>query len=97
LKTGELVPDSVYSEYREHDAIYLGAIGDPRVEVGLVERAVIAGIRFKLDLYVNLRPIKLYAESLCPIKDKKVEDVDLVVVRENTEDVYTGLGGGHPG
>jgi len=93
LKTGELVPDSVYSEYREHDAIYLGAIGDPRVEVGLVERAVIAGIRFKLDLYVNLRPIKLYAESLCPIKDKKVEDVDLVVVRENTEDVYTGLGG----
>jgi 3-isopropylmalate dehydrogenase len=93
LKTGELVPESVYSEYREHDAILLGAIGDPRVEVGLVERAVIAGIRFRLDLYVNLRPIKLYAESLCPIKDKKCEDVDLVVVRENTEDVYTGMGG----
>ncbi|UCC79848.1 MAG: 3-isopropylmalate dehydrogenase [Candidatus Zixiibacteriota bacterium] len=93
IKTGELVPESVYSEYKEHDAIYLGAIGDPRAEVGLVERAVIAGIRFKLDLYVNLRPIKLYSESLCPIKDKKVEDVDLVVVRENTEDVYTGLGG----
>ncbi len=93
LKTGELVPESVYSEYREHDAIFLGAIGDPRVEVGLVERAVIAGIRFKLDLYVNLRPIKLYAESLCPIKNKKIEDVDLVVVRENTEDVYTGIGG----
>jgi 3-isopropylmalate dehydrogenase len=93
MKTGELVPESVYSEYKEHDAIYLGAIGDPRVEVGLVERAVIAGIRFKLDLYVNLRPIKLYAESLCPIKDKRIEDVDLVVVRENTEDVYTGLGG----
>jgi 3-isopropylmalate dehydrogenase len=93
LKTGELVPESVYSEYKEHDAIFLGAIGDPRVEVGLVERAVIAGIRFKLDLYVNLRPIKLYAESLCPIKNKKIEDVDLVVVRENTEDVYTGIGG----
>ncbi len=93
LKTGELVPESIYSEYKEHDAIYLGAIGDPRVEVGLVERAVIAGIRFKLDLYINLRPIKLYAESLCPIKDKKIEDVDLVVVRENTEDVYTGIGG----
>jgi 3-isopropylmalate dehydrogenase len=93
LKTGELVPESVYSEYKEHDAIFLGAIGDPRVEVGLVERAVIAGIRFKLDLYVNLRPIKLYAESLCPIKDKTCEDVDLVVVRENTEDVYTGIGG----
>jgi len=93
LKTGELVPESVYSEYREHDVILLGAIGDPRVEVGLVERAVIAGIRFKLDLYVNLRPIKVYDESLCPIKGKKAEDVDLVVVRENTEDVYTGLGG----
>jgi len=93
IETGELVPESVYSEYREHDAIFLGAIGDPRVEVGLVERAVIAGIRFKLDLFVNLRPIKLYSESLCPIKDKKIEDVDLVVVRENTEDVYTGLGG----
>jgi len=93
LKTGELVPESVYSEYREHEAIYLGAIGDPRVEVGLVERAVIAGIRFKLDLYINLRPIKLYSESLCPLKNKKIEDVDMVVVRENTEDVYTGIGG----
>jgi 3-isopropylmalate dehydrogenase len=93
IETGELVPESVYSEYKEHDAIFLGAIGDPRVEVGLVERAVIAGIRFKLDLYVNLRPIKLYSESLCPIKNKKIEDVDLIVVRENTEDVYTGLGG----
>lgn len=93
LKTGELMPESVYSEFKDHDAILLGAIGDPRVEVGLVERAVIAGVRFNLDLYVNLRPIKLYAESLCPIKDKKCEDVDLVVVRENTEDVYTGIGG----
>jgi 3-isopropylmalate dehydrogenase len=93
LKTGELMPDSVYSEYREHDAILLGAIGDPRCEVGLVERAVIAGVRFNLDLYINLRPIKLYAESLCPIKDKTCEDIDMVVVRENTEDVYTGLGG----
>ncbi len=93
LKTGELMPDSVYSEYREHDAIFLGAIGDPRVEVGLVERAVIAGVRFNLDLYINLRPIKLYTEALCPLKDTKCEDVDMVVVRENTEDVYTGIGG----
>ncbi|MCK4371952.1 MAG: 3-isopropylmalate dehydrogenase [candidate division Zixibacteria bacterium] len=93
LKTGELVPESVYDEYREHDAILLGAIGDPRCEVGLVERAVIGGIRFRLDLYINLRPIKLYSEALCPIKDKKCEDVDMVVVRENTEDVLTGLGG----
>ena len=59
LKTKELFPDSVLNELKQHDAIYLGAIGDPRVEVGLVERAVIAGIRFGLDLYVNLRPIKL--------------------------------------
>jgi 3-isopropylmalate dehydrogenase len=93
MKTGELMPDSVYSEFQDHDAILLGAIGDPRLEVGLVERAVIAGIRFNLDLYVNLRPIKLYAESLCPVKDKKIADVDMIVVRENTEDVYTGLGG----
>ncbi len=93
MKTGELMPDSVYSEFKDQDAILLGAIGDPRLEVGLVERAVIAGIRFNLDLYVNLRPIKLYAESLCPIKDKKISDVDMIVVRENTEDVYTGLGG----
>jgi 3-isopropylmalate dehydrogenase len=71
LNTGELVPESAYSEYKEHDAILLGAIGDPRCEVGLVERAVIAGIRFQLDLYINLRPIKLYSESLCPIKDKE--------------------------
>ena len=93
LRTGELVPEPIYDEYRQHDAILLGAIGDPRCEVGLVERAVIAGIRFKLDLYVNLRPIKLYSEALCPIKDKKCQDVDMVVVRENTEDVYTGIGG----
>jgi 3-isopropylmalate dehydrogenase len=93
METGELMPDSVYSEFEDQDAILLGAIGDPRLEVGLVERAVIAGIRFKLDLYINLRPIKLYAESLCPVKDKKIGDVDMIVVRENTEDVYTGIGG----
>lgn len=93
LTTGELMPDSIYSEYRDHDALLLGAIGDPRCEVGLVERAVIAGIRFNLDLYINLRPIKLFSESLCPIKDKKCSDIDMVVVRENTEDLYTGLGG----
>ncbi|HLG94437.1 MAG TPA: 3-isopropylmalate dehydrogenase [candidate division Zixibacteria bacterium] len=93
LKTKELFPDSVLNELKQQDAIYLGAIGDPRVEVGLVERAVIAGIRFGLDLYVNLRPIKLLAEHLCPIKEKKPEDIDLVVVRENTEDLYAGIGG----
>ncbi len=93
LKTKELFPDSVLNELKQLDAIYLGAIGDPRVEVGLVERAIIAGIRFGLDLYVNLRPIKLLAEHLCPLKDKKPGDIDMVVVRENTEDLYAGIGG----
>src|SRR4030067_235291 len=93
LAKKELPPESFFEELKKFDAIYLGAIGDPRVEPGLVERAIIAGIRFKLDLYINLRPIKLYAEHLCPLKDKKPEDIDMIVVRENTEDLYTGVGG----
>jgi 3-isopropylmalate dehydrogenase len=93
LKTRETFPDSALAEMRGHDAILLGAIGDPRIPVGLLERAIISGIRFGLDLYVNLRPIKLFAVDLCPIKGKTPDDVDLVVVRENTEDVYAGIGG----
>jgi 3-isopropylmalate dehydrogenase len=87
------MPAGQLDRLREFDAILLGAIGDPRLPPGLVERGVIAAIRFGLDLYVNLRPIKLYAEHLCPIKDKTPADVDMVVVRENTEDLYTGIGG----
>ena len=93
LATGELLPDDVLEEVRGMDAVYLGAIGDPRVEVGLVERAVIAGLRFGLDLYVNLRPIRLLAEKFCPLKGKTARDIDFVVVRENTEDAYAGIGG----
>jgi 3-isopropylmalate dehydrogenase len=93
LETGVSMPEEVFDELRQLDAILLGAIGDPRIEVGFLERAIIAGVRFKLDLFVNLRPIKLYAEHLCPLKGKKPQDVDLVVVRENTEDAYTGIGG----
>ncbi len=93
LATGETIPDSVFDEVRGMSAILLGAIGDPRVEVGLLERAIIAGLRFRLDLFVNLRPIKLYAEHLTPLKDKGPKEIDFVVVRENTEDLYTGLGG----
>jgi 3-isopropylmalate dehydrogenase len=93
LATNEFMPPGQLDEFRTMDAILLGAIGDPRLPPGLVERGVIAATRFGLDLYINLRPIKLYAEHLCPIKDKKPEDVDLVVVRENTEDLYTGIGG----
>ena len=93
LKTKEIFPDSAFSEVRGHDAILLGAIGDPRIEVGLLEFGIIAKMRFELDLYVNLRPVRLYAEHLCPLKDKKPEHVDFVVVRENTEDAYAGMRG----
>jgi len=93
LATGEKLPDEALASMAEGDAILLGAIGDPRVETGMLERAIIAGIRFGLDLYVNLRPIKLYAEHLCPLKGVTPDQVDLVVVRENTEDAYAGLGG----
>ena len=93
LATGELMPDEILREFEDFHAIYLGAIGDPRVEVGLVERAVIGGVRWKMDLYINLRPIKLYAEHLCPIKGVTPEMLDILVVRENTEDAYLGIGG----
>jgi 3-isopropylmalate dehydrogenase len=93
LKTKELVPERVIDEWRTLDAVFLGAIGHPDVEPGLVERSVILGLRFGLDLYINLRPIKLYAEHLCPLKNKGPEDIDFVVVRENTEGLYAQIGG----
>jgi 3-isopropylmalate dehydrogenase len=83
LKTGDLVPDRVIDEWRTLDAVLLGAIGHPDVEPGLVERSVILGLRFGLDLYINLRPLK----------NKGPEDVDFVVVRENTEGMYSQIGG----
>ena len=93
LRTGELVPEHVVAEWRGLDAVLLGAIGHPDVEAGLVERSVILGLRFGLDLYVNLRPIRLYSEHLCPLKGKRPEDIDFVVVRENTEGIYSQIGG----
>jgi 3-isopropylmalate dehydrogenase len=93
MKTGELVPPEVLEEWKGLDAFLLGAIGHPDVEPGLVERAVILGLRFGMDLYVNLRPIKLYAEALGPLKGKGPEDIDFVVVRENTEGLYSQIGG----
>jgi len=93
LKTKELVPPSVIDEWRTLDAVLLGAIGHPDVEPGLVERSVILGLRFGLDLYINLRPIKVYAEHLCPIKGKGPADIEFVVVRENTEGLYAQIGG----
>ncbi len=86
---GETLPDSAFAEIRRMDAVLLGAIGDPRAPVGLVEHGIIMRLRVGLDLYVNLRPVKLYDERLCPLKDKKPADVDMVIVRENTEDAYT--------
>jgi len=93
LRTGELLPPAVLEEYKGMNAVFLGAIGDPRVETGILERAIIGGVRWKLDMYINLRPIRLYAEYLCPLKDKKPEHIDMVFVRENTEDLYIGMGG----
>jgi 3-isopropylmalate dehydrogenase len=93
LKTREVFPDSAFEEVKRHDAILLGAIGDPRIEVGLLEFGIIARMRFDLDLFVNLRPVRLHAEHLCPLKDTRPEDVDFVVVRENTEDAYAGMRG----
>ena len=93
LKTKELVPEWVIDEWRGLEAVLLGAIGHPDVEPGLVERSVILGLRFGLDLYINLRPIKLYAERLCPLKDKRPQDIDFIVVRENTEGEYSQIGG----
>jgi len=93
LKTGELMPQGALDEFLQHDAILLGAIGDPRVETGILERAIIGGCRWTLDMYINLRPIKLYADYLCPLKDKKPEHIDMIFVRENTEDLYIGIGG----
>ena len=93
LKTQEVLPDSAFDEIRAHSAILLGAIGDPRIPVGYLEFGIIARLRFGLDLYVNLRPVKLYAEHLCPLKDVTPEQVDFIVVRENTEDAYAGMRG----
>ena len=67
LETREVLPEPAFEEIRDHDAILLGAIGDPRIQVGLLEFGIIARLRFGLDLYVNLRPVKLYAEHLCPL------------------------------
>jgi 3-isopropylmalate dehydrogenase len=93
LRTGETLPDSALEELRGFDAIYLGAIGHPDVPPGPLEKGILLRIRFELDQYINLRPVKLYPGVDCPLKDKGPEDIDFVVVRENTEGLYTGMGG----
>jgi 3-isopropylmalate dehydrogenase len=93
LRTGETLPDSVLAELRAADAIYLGAIGHPDVAPGILEKGILLKIRFELDLYVNLRPVKLYPGVESPLKDKGPKHIDFLVVRENTEGFYVGSGG----
>ena len=93
LKTGEVLPESAIEELKKYDAIYLGAIGHPEVKPGILEKGILLRLRFELDQYINLRPVKLYPGADCPLKDKKPEDIDFVVVRENTEGLYAGAGG----
>jgi len=93
LRTGEVLPNSALKEFRKMDAIYLGAIGHPKVKPGILEKGILLTTRFELDQYINLRPIKLYPGVDTPLKDKGPADIDFVVVRENTEGLYTGSGG----
>lgn len=93
LRTGEILPDNAIDELRGYDAIYLGAIGHPDVKPGILEKGILLRLRFELDQYINLRPVKLYPGVDCPLKDKGPDDIDFVVVRENTEGLYAGAGG----
>jgi 3-isopropylmalate dehydrogenase len=93
LRTGEVLPPNAVEELKKFNAVYLGAIGHPDVKPGILEKGILLRLRFELDQYVNLRPVKLYPGVECPLKDKKPDDIDFVVVRENTEGLYTGAGG----
>ncbi len=92
LKTNEVLPESAIDELKTFDSIYLGAIGHPDVKPGILEKGILLKIRFDLDQYINLRPVQLYDERYCPVKGKTPDDVDFVVVRENSEGLYKGLG-----
>jgi 3-isopropylmalate dehydrogenase len=92
-RTGETLPDAVLEEIRGHDAILLGAVGDPSVPSGVLERGLLLRLRFALDHYVNLRPVRLYPGVAVPLANARPESVDMVVVREGTEGPYTGAGG----
>ncbi|MGD2270141.1 MAG: 3-isopropylmalate dehydrogenase [Desulfobacterales bacterium] len=93
LKTGEILPDSVLTELSQLDAIYLGAIGHPEVKPGVLEKGILLNLRFSLDLYINLRPVKLYPGVDTPLKGKSPEHIDFDIIRENTEGLYAGAGG----
>jgi 3-isopropylmalate dehydrogenase len=93
LRTGEVLPGNAVEELKKHDAIFLGAIGHPDVKPGILEKGILLSLRFALDQYINLRPVILYPNVETPIKNKGPEDIDFVVVRENTEGLYAGAGG----
>jgi 3-isopropylmalate dehydrogenase len=92
-RTGEVLPDSVLSELAKHDAILLGAVGDPSVPPGVLERGLLLKLRFEFDQYVNLRPARLFPGVTSPLAGIRPEDIDFVVVREGTEGLYAGAGG----
>ncbi|HBA85494.1 MAG TPA: 3-isopropylmalate dehydrogenase [Verrucomicrobia bacterium] len=93
LKTGEVLPASATEEMKKFDSIFLGAIGHPDVKPGILEKGILLRLRFELDQYINLRPVKLFPGVECPLKNKGPEHIDYVVVRENSGDAYTGTGG----
>ncbi len=93
LKTGEILPETVLEELRKVQAIFLGAIGHPQVKSGILEQGILLRLRFTLDQYINLRPVKLYPGVETPLKDKGPEHINFVIIRENTEGLYTGAGG----
>ncbi|KXA97662.1 3-isopropylmalate dehydrogenase [candidate division MSBL1 archaeon SCGC-AAA259I09] len=93
LETGELIPEEGLNRLSEKDAIYLGALGDPEVAPGVLEKGILLKLRFYFDQYINLRPVKLYPNVPCPLSGKGPEDIDFYVIRENTEDFYAALGG----
>ena len=94
LKTGETITESQILELKDNfDAIYLGAIGHPDVKPGILELGILLKIRFTLDQYINLRPVKLFNNVECPLNGKNPDDIDFIVVRENTGGIYTGHGG----
>lgn len=93
LKTGEILPEAVFAELSRVDAIFLGAIGHPEVKPGILEKGLLLELRFRLDQYINLRPVVLYPGVESPLKNKGPAEINFVVVRENTEGLYTGGGG----
>jgi len=93
LETGELISEDTLKELSAYKAIYFGSIGDDRIKPGILEKGILLNIRFYFDEYVNLRPVKLLEGVWTPLKDKTAKDIDFVVVRENTEDFYVGIGG----